>query len=190
MTILRWIDFDPEAQAQALKSIREIFFESSERKSFNSDSDRESFWNKWVQYYFDEFPEEIFLATHSLEIVGYLTGCRFSNEAQLQISENIPYFSLFSNYFDHYPAHLHVNVKAQFRGHGIGEFLISSYCQYLSENSVVGVHLLTSPGARNVNFYRRCGFDFEAELPWKSTKLLFMGKKISDERERTNFLEP
>ena len=56
----------------------------------------------------------------------------------------------------HYPAHLHMNVGAGFRGGGLGTALMERYLDALGENGTPGVHLFC--GAGPLGFYRRQGF--------------------------------
>jgi GNAT superfamily N-acetyltransferase len=55
-----------------------------------------------------------------------------------------------------HPAHLHMNVEAEYRRHGIGAALIERYVEDLTAAGVAGVHLLCGPGPRP--FYARNGF--------------------------------
>jgi GNAT superfamily N-acetyltransferase len=55
-----------------------------------------------------------------------------------------------------HPAHLHMNVEAEYRGHGIGAVLIQRYARDLVAIGVPGIHLFCGPGPRA--FYERNGF--------------------------------
>jgi GNAT superfamily N-acetyltransferase len=55
-----------------------------------------------------------------------------------------------------HPAHLHMNVEAEFRSRGIGAALIERYVRDLTAAGVPGVHLFCGPGPRA--FYQRNGF--------------------------------
>ena len=55
-----------------------------------------------------------------------------------------------------HPAHLHMNVELEHRGHGIGAALIDRYTDDLRAAGVPGVHLFCGEGPRP--FYVRCGF--------------------------------
>lgn len=55
-----------------------------------------------------------------------------------------------------YPAHLHVNIEAEFRRAGLGRLLIENYLADLRRSGVAGVHLFC--GAAPVEFYRRLHF--------------------------------
>ncbi|OQW53642.1 MAG: hypothetical protein A4S09_06985 [Proteobacteria bacterium SG_bin7] len=105
-------------------------------------------------------------------------GCSDSRSAEKNISQSIPYFGLFSDYFDHYPAHLHMNCDPEFQGMGIGSKLIEHYCSLKSGEGLPGVHIVTFPTSRNVNFYRKNGFLFSKKRFWANDELLFMGKTL------------
>jgi GNAT superfamily N-acetyltransferase len=55
-----------------------------------------------------------------------------------------------------YPAHLHMNVEAEYRGHRIGAQLIERYVRDLRTAGVPGIHLFC--GAAPRPFYARHGF--------------------------------
>ena len=55
-----------------------------------------------------------------------------------------------------YPAHLHMNVDAEFRKEGVGRILFEKFRQELARERVSGVHLFCGEGP--LEFYRRLGF--------------------------------
>lgn len=55
-----------------------------------------------------------------------------------------------------HPAHLHMNVEAEYRRHGLGTALIERYARDLTAMGVPGIHLFCGPGPRA--FYERNGF--------------------------------
>jgi GNAT superfamily N-acetyltransferase len=55
-----------------------------------------------------------------------------------------------------YPAHLHMNVDAAARGHGIGRALVERYTADLAAAGVAGLHLVCGVTPRP--FYQRLGF--------------------------------
>jgi GNAT superfamily N-acetyltransferase len=55
-----------------------------------------------------------------------------------------------------YPAHLHMNVEAEHRRHGVGAALIGRYAKDLEGAGVPGIHLFCGAGPRP--FYARHGF--------------------------------
>lgn len=60
-----------------------------------------------------------------------------------------------------YPAHLHVNVEAGFRGKGVGKALVDRFLEDLRGRACPGVHLFCGPGP--VPFYRKLGLEPCAE---------------------------
>ena len=56
-----------------------------------------------------------------------------------------------------FPAHLHMNVDADFRRGGVGARLINQFVADLRQRQVSGVHLFC--GAGPVPFYKRMGFE-------------------------------
>ncbi len=65
-----------------------------------------------------------------------------------------------------YPAHLHVNLEAGFRGLGVGYRLIEAYLADLKAFRVPGVHLHC--GARPLGFYQRAGFNLLGRVEFRS----------------------
>jgi hypothetical protein len=56
-----------------------------------------------------------------------------------------------------YPATLHINIRDGYRNSGIGAKLIDAYCQFLIQEKISGVHLLTS--SENASrFFQQQGF--------------------------------
>jgi len=55
-----------------------------------------------------------------------------------------------------FPAHLHMNVDAEFRRAGVGRRLIEQFVKDLRQQRISGVHLFC--GAAPVGFYSRMGF--------------------------------
>lgn len=84
-----------------------------------------------------------------------------------------------------YPATLHINIRKEFRGLGIGSGLIAAYLRYLKDEGVVGVHLATmSEGA--ARFFAKQGFQLLHEgrrsyfrhILHKDILLYIYGKKL------------
>jgi ribosomal protein S18 acetylase RimI-like enzyme len=66
----------------------------------------------------------------------------------------VPYIDLTS-----YPAHLHINTRADRRGAGVGTALMQAYLDQLRAENVPGVHLeTTSENKIAVAWYERLGF--------------------------------
>lgn len=157
-------------------AIREIFFLSTSRQHFVDDADRDGFFDRWTSYYLDLEPALTFLALdEDGEVLGYISGCADSAAAQPILAKKIPSFAVFQDQFKRFPVHLHINCHPLARGKGVGTQLV----RHLEVASRArGVHLVTSPNAANVGFYRRLGYTFEVVREWKGQPLLFMGHTI------------
>jgi ribosomal protein S18 acetylase RimI-like enzyme len=58
-----------------------------------------------------------------------------------------------------YPAHLHINLDADFRGRGTGRKLMTAYLDQLRHSNVAGVHLMTtSMNLAACHLYESMGF--------------------------------
>jgi len=145
-----------------LNEMKAIFFETSSRKNFNSEIEKENFWNKWTQFYINKCPEFVFFAVSENKLLGYLTGSLYSNE------ENS--YKIFSDLFEKFPAHLHVNCTQNAQGQGVGTALVNEFFKYVK----VGCHIVTLKREKNVEFYKKCGFTFTCERE----NLFFMGANI------------
>lgn len=164
--------------AAARAEIRDIFFLCAARQDFADPGARDAFAARWLDYYLTEEPGRVFLARKSDGgLAGYLTGCADSGAAA-PLFERIPHYALFEDRFALYPAHLHVNCRPEARSHGVGAALVAAFLAQLRAARVPGVHVVTAPEARNVAFYRRCGFQDEERRPAGSRNLLFMGKRL------------
>jgi len=160
------------------RMVEEIFYLSSSRREFGNPDEKLRFLERWTGYYRRNEPQHFLLATApDGRVAGYLSGCADSRAAR-RLYSDIPYFAVFEDLFEVYPAHLHVNCHPEFRGRGIGTALIKAFIEVCSAAKLAGVHLVTSPGARNVNFYRRCGFGFSLTRNWRENELLFLAMAL------------
>jgi GNAT superfamily N-acetyltransferase len=164
--------------ARQWRMIEEVFFLSTARRRFASAAEKQRFFDRWTGYYRDSEPHRFLLAmAPDGRVAGYLTGCADSRAAR-RLYDDIPYYDVFEDLFEAYPAHLHVNCHPDFRGRGIGTRLVDSFVQGCAAADLSGVHLVTTPAARNVGFYRRCGFDFSETRAWQDRKLLFLAMAL------------
>ena len=146
-----------------LVELENLFFINS-NKVFSSNKKRLEFKNKWLDSYVNN-PDLFFVKIINEKVAGYING------AESTLSD----ISEFDRLTRSYPAHLHINVSKAFQSKGIGQELISHFKRQLVNRGVVGVHIVTSPEARNVGFYRQNGFtDIETS---SCQKYLFMGAK-------------
>ena len=159
-------------------AVEEIFFLSAAPRDFATPNERREFLDRWTGYYLECEPENFFLAANAGgRIAGYLTGCVDSLGAA-RLYHDIPYFGLFEDYFAAYPAHFHINCHPRFRNRGIGSRLVAAYLERCARDGLPGVHVITAAAARNVAFYRRCGFDVSVTRRWRGEDLMFLGARL------------
>lgn len=164
--------------ADVLKQLEAIFFSSSSRQLFNSETERSQFRFKYLDWYRIHYPDLMYVVSNAQgEILGYICGVPDTSEAS-DLFEMHPWFELLTTHFKIFPAHLHINLSDAARGLGIGSRLIGIFEKCLKSRKISGVHLVTSPDARNVGFYRKNGYTFEKVFHWKKAHMLFMGKHL------------
>jgi ribosomal protein S18 acetylase RimI-like enzyme len=151
--------------------------------------DRRIFLDAFYAYYTDLEPEHIWVAEAGGELAGFLTGCIDTKRQQLQTHEIIRprvwrkflrgayrigpkglryLLELFlaglrregtKVDLQRYPAHLHINVAAAWRGKGLGRRLMLAYLDQLREIGAPGVHLqTTSRNEAACRMYESLGF--------------------------------
>jgi GNAT superfamily N-acetyltransferase len=160
------------------RAVEEIFFLSAGPRDFATPEDRREFLERWTGYYRACEPEGILLALgRSGRVAGYLTGCRDSRGA-LRLYRDIPYFDLFEDYFEAFPAHFHINCHPRYRNKGIGTRLVTAYLERCADQGLPGVHVVTAAAARNVVFYRRCGFAVSVTRRWRGEDLMLLAARL------------
>jgi ribosomal protein S18 acetylase RimI-like enzyme len=157
-----------------IDQVKNIFYLSSSLKEFSSEERKKAFFKKWCGDYLILFPDQFFIMRDGPKVLGYLSGCLDSTAASSVVE--VPGFSIFSDLFDRYPAHFHINFHPDCRGRGLGSLLVESFCKNLVEKNISGVHLVTSEGAPNVSFYKKLHFNDEFLRLHNQMNLLFMGK--------------
>ena len=158
---------------EILNSIRNIFFEASSVKEFKDQESKELFFKRWCGDYITHYPQYFYLMFEDNKLLGYLSGCLNTNESMSVL--NVPGVTLFSDLYEDYPAHLHINFSAECRGKGLGSILVGHFLDKCRLKQIKGVHLITSFDAKNVTFYRRLGFNKEFPRPHSNFTQLFMG---------------
>lgn len=154
------------------------------------------FTDYWMTYYLEHEPESAFVAVDNDGPVGYLVGCcdtrRFEATQQTVVWPRIWRRFLLGRYgvplplarflwrvvrsrrhdrhlaprLQDYPAHLHMNVAAGYRGRGHGALLLDGFLAYLEQRGVPGVHLITTNLNRAaVPLYESRGFRLEDRAP-------------------------
>lgn len=168
-----------ELSDQEIKKVEKIFFDTSSVKEFESDISKDNFLYKYLNYYQHKHPQLFLCIFHQKEVAGYICGSRHSQKDH-ELYELLPHFNLFKEHFHSYPAHLHVNVSPFHHGKGLGSKLISQFEKLLKEQSVKGVHLITSVDSQNVSFYKKNQYNFSSIKSIDKRNYLFLGKKLSN----------
>lgn len=158
------------------EEIKEIFFLSTSVKNFETPEKKQAFFEKWCGDYLVHYPQYFFLLFNDGRLLGYLSACLDSVES-LKVLK-VPALDVYEDRFAEFPAHLHINFHPDARGKGLGSLLVEELCSFLRNEKIVGVHLVTSPEAANVPFYKRLGFTVTDERTFKSGQLFFMGKPL------------
>jgi ribosomal protein S18 acetylase RimI-like enzyme len=127
------------------------------------------------------------------ELIGYLMGCPNTRDYDAWFRSNVKrvawraatlrYRGVFTRkslsyirryarlrvpYVDlsPYPAHLHINTRADRRGQGIGTALLQTYLDQLRHENIPGVHLETSSENKiAVPWYEKLGFQLLQRTP-------------------------
>ncbi len=161
----------PHSRAQ----VTEIFWETSSRTEFASPGEKASFQGRYLDVYLDHYPHHAWVALLDGEVLGYIVGAPDTLGAADVRAAN-PHLAVFEDMFARYPAHLHINLTARARGQGVGGLLMQALEAQLRQERVPGLHLITSPTARNVSFYLKNGFTHRVERLWEGRPLLMLGK--------------
>jgi len=173
VSIRRYLDV--ERHAQLGRDLDAIFFEASTRKSFADGAERSAFRERWLGRYLRDDPGFAYLAMSTTdELVGYLVGS--VDDPLSRKFADIGYFAMFRELTVHCPAHLHVNVRSDCRGFGIGARLIDAFAEDARRAGAPGVHVVTSAASDNVRFYLRNGFA-EAGRSGEG-ELVFLARKL------------
>jgi GNAT superfamily N-acetyltransferase len=161
---------------QDLAQVSAIFWETAARKMFQSIDERVHFQERYLNLYLEN--GIALVARLEGEVVGYIIGVT-DTLARPDILQHNPHLKNFEDLFKRYPAHLHINCTERVRGQGMGGVLLQAFEAELRKLAVVGVHLITAAGARNISFYNKNGYEHRVERLWEGRSLLFMGKSLS-----------
>lgn len=163
-------------EAKYLAELEEIFFEASTKKEFIDEEERKRFFEKYLGLYLKNYPELALVYVKEGKVLGYVVASPISSGPLIDSVQ--PHMQIFSEYFNDYPAHLHINAHASSRGLGVGTELIKEIEQLLKKQNISGLHIMTGPDSPNQNFYKRLGFNFQITLTFQGSPILFMGKSL------------
>lgn len=177
--ICRWSLLSSTPQRDRLiDGIDRVFFSSSLRQSFASAEEKAVFRERWLGRYLVHFPQYALVALDpQRHVAGYLVGS-LADPARDPLFADLPFFAYFSALTPRYPAQLHVNLDAAWRGRGIGARLVDTFAAEARAAGAPGVHVVTTRGVRNVGFYLANGFIELGALKSGDNELLFLGRDL------------
>ncbi len=154
---------------------------------------REVFLDAFATYYTDVASNYLWVALEDNAVIGYLMGCPDTYDYNIWFRANqrrvlwraltLHYRGVFTRksltYIWHYlrlhvpyvdlspyPAHLHINTRADRRGTGVGTALMKTYLDQLRNENIPGVHLETSSeNTIAVPWYEQIGFQLLQSVP-------------------------
>jgi GNAT superfamily N-acetyltransferase len=168
----------PERHPELVAQVEAIFWQTSVR-TFAPGSERDAFRERWLGRYLRGGSDVVLLALMGEDTVaGYLVGA-LENPAEQARFADIGYFRTdFAALTPRFPAHLHINLAADFRSQGIGAQLIEAFAARARRAGAPGMHAVTGKGMRNVGFYTRCGFVERATALWNGREIVFLGREL------------
>ncbi len=172
---------DLEAPEALGREIEEILLTSANPQRVADESARAAFLDRWLTPYLEAYPDQVLLALDEAEdgrVLGVLNGCLDSAAATV-FRDLHPYYRLFADLYEDYPAHFHVNCRPAHRSRGVGSRLVQAFVALCRDAGLPGVHLVTAPGLRNVGFYRRNGFTEAVERSEAGHSYLFLGQQLA-----------
>jgi GNAT superfamily N-acetyltransferase len=161
-----------------LQQMEAIFFATSVRV-WPPGPEREAFRERWLGRYLRGETDIALLALKARNrVAGYLVGALENPAEQARFADIGGLRSDFAELCRRFPAHLHINLAAEFRNMGVGGRLIEAFADRAAAAGAVGMHVVTGEGMRNIGFYARCGFSERARAVWNGRKVLFLGREL------------
>ena len=168
---------------ELIAGLESVFFAASPTQSFASKAEREVFRQRWLGQFLDHDPNWAYVALQKSAdqalptVVGYVVGCLDDPARQERFSE-LAYFQSFKDHTTSFPAQLHVNLMETLRNQGIGSRLIAAFVGDAKAAGCSGVHVVTTRGMRNVQFYNRNGFTEHASTKYNGKDLVFLARVL------------
>lgn len=173
---LKEITNSGELTDELLSQLKDIFFESSAIKKFSDETGKDNFFKRWCGDYLTHWPGYCWLAIKDTRLLGYLVGCPDSHEGAKVLT--MPGYTIFSEYFDEFPGHLHMNVHHSTRGEGVGKYLLDRFCLQAKEQNIPGIFIITAAMSRPTHFYMKNNFNYSYTKEYGSSALILMGRKL------------
>ncbi len=151
-----------------LEAIRKIFFECSGIKKFNSEDEKDLFFQRWCGLYLQKYPDTCYYATKNNQLLGYILGCLDSEKFLHEVT--LGSLLIFKEYFKKYPAHLHINIDPKSQGLGIGSLLI----KHLINKESCNFFIVTGAGQSNIEFYKKLSFKVAKIANYSGSDCIFM----------------
>lgn len=163
---------------QIISEAEAILFANAVTQSFASDEARSDYRKLWFQRYIDHYPDEFFAVLNDAgTVLGYLAGALVSNRPPLPGPDY--YAQLSQDLIIQYPAHIHVNIRADMQGEGLGTHLVEAFAVHSRERRCTGFHAVTAQDSQAARFFRSCRMKELAEMAWNGRKLIMLGRKSS-----------
>ena len=133
------------------------------------EAERAAFSEHWIGPYRELRPDWTWVAAADKEVVGYLTGCpdtlAFEKQRRRAFDPGPDSRDFFSSavrlkLWTEHPAHLMMNVMADYRGLGAGARLLQAFFAELRRAGVPSAHLVCGPNSHP--FFERMAFRAEA----------------------------
>ncbi|MBL7199490.1 MAG: GNAT family N-acetyltransferase [Anaerolineae bacterium] len=187
MTVFSVRRYEPDDRADLHRIAAETAFFGRPVEAFLDD--RRLYCDAFYAYYTDLEGEYGWVACVEGQVVGFLVGCANSKRQMrrwlCRVLPGVAWRALRGRYrlgrktwaftarvalstlrgefasadLDRYPAHLHINVAAEYRGRGVGRRLMDAYLEQLRRGGVPGVHLhTTSLNEAACRLYEGAGF--------------------------------
>ena len=177
MRVVRLVD---EADWKSLWPVVENIFSATSRiQIFADEQARNSFKARWLDRYLNHYIDSFFIArSDDGWLIGYPAGC-LENPMLNPLFNDLGYYKAFAPFCASYLCHLHINIAADYRNHGIGAALIEAFAAQASTVRAPGMHIVTNEGARNIRFYERNNFRILSTTYSNGARVVFMGRQLS-----------
>jgi GNAT superfamily N-acetyltransferase len=158
--------------------VEAIFFAGAATQAFPSSEARDAYRDLWLGRYMRAFPEMFLIALDGDgRAVGYLAGSPVSDAPPLPGPD---YYRLFPKaLIEACPAHIHVNIRADLRGGGLGQMLIAAFHRDCVHRGLPGLHAVTAADSRAAHFFARCGLAPLERIAWNGRSIVFLGEHIA-----------